>query len=353
MTRNMLRSIFRSATPRPAPPPSPPPPTELTQHNQAVLRESDISHVTLPPMFVTWRHPNQERSIQQNGLTHEQAYSAACIVTTRMGGAIHPLWRLILVEQPLEALGRCQVMLHPDNWLSGQTHRIIIQRQSPNREQNNKLFLTEIRHSRYALRLETGQFVPILKLTNPCLVLQGHYTYLDTRHMDQFGFVCDHGRELVPPTLVRRAELQREALQMAQRAARTLFEFANSPEPTAPEPSPLPAHTPLARRQVNTPPPPSVPRRSSQAQPRVQPQAQAQSRPAMPQHIVNTVIETLIIQEKECPITQDPLVKETTCLTPCGHAMTTDAAARWIRDAHSCPECRSHCSVDQLQVWRA
>ncbi len=341
MTR-MLQRMFRGGRAR-TPPPSrhETPHTDLYAHNQQILQTSNVSHVTLPPMFVVWRHPNQERSIQQNGLTHEQGYCAACIVTTRVGGAVHPLWRLTLVEQPHEALGRCQVMLHQDNWLSGQTHTIIVQRQSQNRDQNNKLFITEIRHTRYALRLESGQYVPILKLSNPCLVLQSHYTYLDTQHMDRFGFVCDHGRELVPPTLIRRAEIQREALAMAQRAARTLIEFANAPEP---EPAPRPPPAPVRPNVPRQRPSPSQP---SQASP------QPTTRPSMPQHIVNTVIETLVAQGKECPITQEPLVKETTSLTPCGHTMTTDAAVRWIQGAHSCPECRAPCSVDQLQAWRA
>ena len=327
MTRAMLRSIFRS--PRHTPTiHTPPAPSPLQQHNQAILRESNVSHVTLPPMFVLWRHVNPNRSIEVNGLTHEQAYCAVCIVTERVGGAVHPLWRLTLVEQPLEALGRCSVTLYPDNWLSGLDHKIIVQRPNPNPDANNKLFLTDIRHTRYAVRMETGQFVPILNLTNPCLVLHSRFIHIDTTYMDRFGFVCDHGRELIPPTLIRRGEIQQQAVQLAERAARALLERAAAPLPPAP-----------------------APRRETIPAPRQPPQPQV--RATMPQHIVNTVIETLVAQEKECPILQTSLEKETTCLTPCGHAMTTDAAARWIRDAHSCPECRYPCSVDQLQVWRA
>lgn len=329
MTRAMLRSIFRSSR-AVSPPPPPPAQTALQQHNQAILHVSDVSHVTLPPMFVLWRHPNPTRSIEINGLTHNQAYSAACIATERIGGAVHPLWRFTLVEQPLEALGRCSVTFYPDNWLSGQSHKIIVQRPSPNPETNNKLYLTEVSHMRYAIRMETGQFVPILKLANPCVVLHSRFAHLDTTHMERFGFVCDHGRELIPPTLVRRGELQQQALQMAERAARAMLE-RTAPAGARP-PVPLAA---APRRTAASSAPAPAPRAT------------------MPQHIVNTVIETLVAQEKECPILQTALEKETTCLTPCGHAMTTDAAARWIRDAHSCPECRSPCSVDQLQVWRA
>ena len=139
MTRSMLRAIFRNA-PRPAVQVE----TELQRHNRGVLHESDVSHVTLPPMFVVWRHPNPNPSIEANRLTHEQGYSAACIATERVGGAVHPRWRFTLVEQPLEALGRCIVTMYPDNWLSGQEHKIIVQRPSPNQETNNKLYLTQV-----------------------------------------------------------------------------------------------------------------------------------------------------------------------------------------------------------------
>lgn len=346
MTRIMLRSIFRSS--RAQTPPRPPsvPPSELEQHNRLILETSDISHVTLPSMFVLWRHQSPERSIRVNGLTHEQAFCAVCIVTERVGGAVHPLWRLTLVEQPLEALGSCSVAFHPDHWLSGQTHKIIVQRPSPEPERNNKLYISELSHSRYALRLESGQSIPILKMSQPCLTLHSRFSHVDTIHMETFGFVCDHGRDLIPPTLVRREEIRREALQIAQRAARTLLEFAQSDisetERTprqASRPTPRPPMIPPPAVQVRLAPPPPPPHTSS--------------RPTMPQHIVNTVIESLVAQGQECPIEQTALTKETACLTPCGHAMTLDAAARWIRGAHSCPECRSPCLVDQLQAWRA
>lgn len=328
MTRTMLRSLFGTSTLRPS--------TlqqttvsALTQHNQLILSESNISHVTLPPMFVVWRHSNPARSIEVNGLTHERAFCAACIVTERIGGSIHPLWKLTLVEQPLEALGRCRVTLWPDHWFSGQEHKIIVQRPSPNPEVHNKLFISELKYTRYSIRLENNQIVPILKVANPCLVLHSRFSELDTTYIESFGFTCEHERELIPRTLLRRQEIQQEALRMAQRAAQTLFERAQ----------PAPAlHQAIPRRSLLPP----------TAAPRQQP-----IRVVIPQHIVNTVIESLVAQEKECPILQTALEKETTCLTPCGHAMTTDAAARWIRDAHSCPECRSSCSVDQLQVWRA
>ena len=332
----MFRSIFRS--PRHAPTAIPSLPSTLQEHNQAILRESDVSHVTLPPMFVLWRHVNPNRSIEVNGLTHEQAYCAVCIATERVGGAVHPLWKFTLIEQPLEALGRCSITFYPDNWLSGQNHKIIVQRPSPNPDSNNKLFLTDIRHTRYAVRMETGQFVPILNLTNPCLVLHSRFTHIDTTYMDRFGFVCDHGRELIPPTLIRRGEIQQQAVQMAERTARALLERAMPPVPPPTAPAPRRETIPAPRQPAQS--------TAAAAHPRT-------VRATMPQHIVNTVIESLIAQEKECPILQTALEKETTCLTPCGHAMTTDAAARWIRDAHSCPECRSPCSVDQLQVWRA
>lgn len=72
----------------------------------------------------------------------------------------------------------------------------------------------------------------------------------------------------------------------------------------------------------------------------------------IPQHIVNTYIETMIEKQEQCPIEMTLLTKETAVLTPCGHGLSAAAAECWIRDAHSCPVCRLACSVVQLQRWQ-
>jgi hypothetical protein len=71
----------------------------------------------------------------------------------------------------------------------------------------------------------------------------------------------------------------------------------------------------------------------------------------IPQHILNTYIQTLVDKQENCPIEMTPLTKETARITPCGHSMSASAAEYWIAYKHSCPVCREQCSVAELQKW--
>lgn len=71
----------------------------------------------------------------------------------------------------------------------------------------------------------------------------------------------------------------------------------------------------------------------------------------IPQHILNTYIQTLIDKQDNCPIEMTPLDKRTVRITPCGHALSANAAECWITYKHSCPVCREECSMEELQQW--
>lgn len=71
-----------------------------------------------------------------------------------------------------------------------------------------------------------------------------------------------------------------------------------------------------------------------------------------PQHIINTFIESCIAKNTECPFELEPLTKETTAITPCGHAATYSAMVRWIEGDDSCPVCRRPCSKNDLMTWK-
>ena len=71
----------------------------------------------------------------------------------------------------------------------------------------------------------------------------------------------------------------------------------------------------------------------------------------IPQHILNTYIQTLIDKQENCPIEMTQFTKESVRITPCGHAMSANAAEYWITYKHSCPVCRQNCSVEELQKW--
>lgn len=71
----------------------------------------------------------------------------------------------------------------------------------------------------------------------------------------------------------------------------------------------------------------------------------------IPQHILNTYIQTLLDKEENCPVEMMPLTKESVRITPCGHALSVSAAECWIAYKHSCPVCREECSLVELQQW--
>jgi hypothetical protein len=73
--------------------------------------------------------------------------------------------------------------------------------------------------------------------------------------------------------------------------------------------------------------------------------------PKLPQHIVNAYIESLVAKEEVCPVTFNTLLQQSTYIIGCGHAISEEAI-KWIETEHSCPVCRSVCSLDILQQWK-
>jgi hypothetical protein len=57
----------------------------------------------------------------------------------------------------------------------------------------------------------------------------------------------------------------------------------------------------------------------------------------IPRHIVSDFIDAAIAKNDTCPITLEPFVKETTCMTSCGHLFNREALSRVTGP---CPTCR-------------
>ena len=74
---------------------------------------------------------------------------------------------------------------------------------------------------------------------------------------------------------------------------------------------------------------------------------------ALPQHLVNTVIEAAIEKVSSCPVSLEPLTKASARLTPCGHLVSHLAAEHWLSNAHSCPVCRQDLVKVALMKWVA
>ena len=63
--------------------------------------------------------------------------------------------------------------------------------------------------------------------------------------------------------------------------------------------------------------------------------------PTIPEHILKIYIQTLLDKKEICPITMEPLQRESLHITSCGHAMSKAAATRWFAQKDSCPVCRA------------
>jgi len=61
----------------------------------------------------------------------------------------------------------------------------------------------------------------------------------------------------------------------------------------------------------------------------------------IPSHIMAAYIQSLLDKKDLCPITMEPLERDTLYVTTCGHAMTKSAATTWITQKKSCPVCRT------------
>ena len=66
---------------------------------------------------------------------------------------------------------------------------------------------------------------------------------------------------------------------------------------------------------------------------------------AFPPHLVDSVLTAAETEGKTCPITMEPIRKETAAITSCGHIFQKMAIHEWLQRNDSCPECRQRCSV--------
>ena len=60
-----------------------------------------------------------------------------------------------------------------------------------------------------------------------------------------------------------------------------------------------------------------------------------------PPHIIDAVLDHAETTKKICPITMEPIQKQTATLTRCGHIFQKAALTAWLKTKTSCPECRA------------
>lgn len=105
---------------------------------------------------------------------------------------------------------------------------------------------------------------------------------------------------------------------------------------------------------------PSLPLAAPIVQPLAQPLAQPVAPPLaqpvaqlgkIPQHIFRCFVDSAIEKNDACPITMDPIARDTVACTPCGHLFNGDAIKMALQVSKRCPTCRYETSTDNLQTY--
>ncbi len=286
----------------------------IAQQNIRILRTIDQpSAIELPPMFLVYRHSRTDPSVRP-----ESAWNACLISTQQVHNPQHPyIWEFTIVETPIEVLNGGILLnnqsMH-DDWCLRRSHRILVKRASRSPAKNGKYVPTELSYAGSYVLLDHRR-IPVFSLTEPTICLASTFKRLDQPEYSQWRLALEPFMPIISPSELDRMQqrrLPRYEITPAERIVQNLVQTTHS-------------------HHISTP---------------------LTSSPGIPQHIVNTYIDSLIARNETCPISMAELTRETACLTPCGHLSARHEAERWIRDAHSCPVCRSPCSVAGLQSWR-
>lgn len=284
----------------------------VTNQNARVIRAIEQpSDIELPPMFLVYRHSQTNPNIPA-----EDKWNACLISTRRVTSSnVRYVWEFAIMDSPTEFLNGGILLnnqtMH-DDWCSRRSHVIVVKRSSRNPAKDGKFIPTEISYSGAYVLLDHRR-IPVFTLINPTICLSSTFYRIDQPEYSQWRLKLEPFLPIISPSELQRMQQQspRYEITPAERIVHTLVQ-TTSRDPTTP----------------------------------------AQPSSGIPQHIVNTYIDSLLANHETCPISMAELTRETACLTPCGHLSARHEAERWIRDAHSCPVCRSPCSVAGLQSWR-
>ena len=66
-------------------------------------------------------------------------------------------------------------------------------------------------------------------------------------------------------------------------------------------------------------------------------------RKGLPQHVANIVLADAISKNEICPISSEPITKETGTVTSCGHVFCKDSIDHWLSIKNECPVCKQVC----------
>lgn len=283
----------------------------IEEHNRIIKETSGISTINLPSVFAIW------------GDNHY-----AVIITTHFS-ELHPVfvYKFSITPCVKELLGegKCLYSME-DKWLQYSSHKIIVECPNILPSVHNKFYTTNITYENYLLQLKSGEQIPVLKLDNPYMSLGKQFMNFEEDNpmiyhfklipLEPFSYPSrDPIRSPLPFRYTRR---QTEANILVEQSA---YSYLNR------------AITILESIKDDI-------------------SNEGSIKSTFPQHIVNGYIDSVLQKKELCPITFQELEKTTSCITPCGHAASYEAAKHWIIKKNTCPVCRNTCLPSQLQKWQ-
>jgi hypothetical protein len=265
--------------------------------NRHLLQTVIRSSINLPPVMAIWRH---RTDIETGG-----PCIGALLVSQRIPQH-QGTWKLSLMPHPRQFLQNGTVVAsNNDQWFGNSQHRILLEGYRSSPEEPMQLFESIVMFNHHVIVLP-DRIIPIVRVHHDTIILNPrfHNLSLPENEMYRCGMKLGHVNSNVVlssiSSLIQEANLELAYLNSVQ-----------SPEHTV-------------------------------AKPRL-----------LPQRIVNGFLEGMIAKGEPCPIEMEPLKKEESCMTPCGHAMTYAPAKEWVSVHHRCPVCRAGVEVYELQKWMA
>jgi hypothetical protein len=61
--------------------------------------------------------------------------------------------------------------------------------------------------------------------------------------------------------------------------------------------------------------------------------------------VADTMIEAAMAKGESCPISMEPITKESVCVAPCYHCFDKESIQQWLARNESCPTCRTPCAL--------
>jgi len=268
---------------------------QVEETNNQIIQSGIVSRLILPKLFAVW-----EKSHANHQCGYVCSYKAVIILATPI--LYEPLvykFNMLHTLYPVLKTAKC-VKVHNDTWLQDQIHPILVQRPSTIPEEHNKIYETRIHFDGYAIQLSPSFSIPVCNIINKYIVLESRFIKINNKYNKPFQLIMEPNSTITFPSILEEVRAYYTSdLELC-----------------------LASHIPQCTPLVN---------------------------PTIPKHILEVYIQSLIMKEEYCPIIFEPFTRDTTCITPCGHAINIDAAKQWFARKPICPVCREECIINHVQ----